>query len=119
MRSYNGKLIEDKLSGSSFSSFSVADKRDALSAYDIAVNNGFVGSEAEWLQSLANASSAFTFNQATPASTWLITHGLGYYPNVSTFDESGDQIVGQVIHHSLVQVEIQFNSNRAGDARLS
>ncbi len=66
--------------GTSPSGFNVAaDSEDAglagLSAYEIAVNNGFIGTEAEWLASLKGEKGdvvvvAFTFDGGSPSSDY-------------------------------------------------
>lgn len=66
-----------------------------------------------------SAAATYTHNQVSPSNSWLIDHNLAYYPNVSAFDDVGGQLVGQVIHHSVNQLEIKFTSTRTGIARLS
>lgn len=41
--------------------------KDGKSAYEVAVKNGFVGSEAEWLASLKGADGKMSFEDLTPA----------------------------------------------------
>lgn len=64
--------------------------------------------------------NSFFYTQASPASSWVINHNLGFRPNV-TVEEAGTgvQIMCAEIHHSVTQVELQFNIPRAGTARLS
>jgi hypothetical protein len=89
------------------------------SAYEIALENGFVGTEIEWLQQLSNSASAYSYQQVAPSDSWIINHNLGFYPNASSFDDVGNEVRGQVIHNSNNQVEILFNTSRSGFARLS
>lgn len=65
--------------------------------------------------------SAATYNheQTTPNASWVINHNLGFYPNVTAFDDIGRVIEAAEIHHSVNQLEIQLLSPRAGTARLS
>lgn len=64
--------------------------------------------------------AAHYHTQAAPSSSWVINHNLGYRPNI-TVEEAGTGfiIMCSEIHHSVTQVELQFNIPRAGTARLS
>ena len=66
------------------------------------------------------AASSYFFTQAASASSWVINHNLGFRPNV-TVEEAGTGylIMCSEIHHTVNQVELQFNIPRAGTARLS
>lgn len=58
--------------------------------------------------------------QTEPASSWVINHYLGFRPNITVEEEgTGSEILCSELHHSTIQVELQFNIPRAGTARLS
>lgn len=38
----------------------------------------------------------YVHNQTHPSSTWIVNHGLGYYPNVRCVDTGGNTIDGQI-----------------------
>ena len=64
---------------------------------------------------------SFMHTQSTAATTWVITHALGYYPIVRVFtnDTPPNEILPQgVTHNSTMQLTITFSSARAGTARL-
>lgn len=62
----------------------------------------------------------FEYNQVVPASSWVINHNLGFRPNITVEEEAtGHEILCAEIHHSAYQVELQFNTPRAGTAHLS
>lgn len=64
--------------------------------------------------------NSFFYTQVAPASSWVINHNLGFRPNVSVEEAgTGLQLMCAEIHHSVTQVELQFNIPRAGTARLS
>lgn len=64
--------------------------------------------------------NSFFYTQVDPASSWVINHNLGFRPNVSVEEAgTGAQLMCAEIHHSVTQVELQFNTPRAGTARLS
>lgn len=63
---------------------------------------------------------AYVHTQVTPASSWVINHNLGFHPNYSVEEAgTGTGLWPAEIHHSDDQLELQFNTPRAGVARLS
>ena len=64
--------------------------------------------------------SSYEYTQVATASSWVIDHNMGFLPNV-TVEEVGTGIMLMCaeIHHTSNQVELQFNTPRAGTARLS
>jgi len=98
---------------------------DGASAYQIAVANGFVGTQTEWLASLVGPQGVpgndghFEFSQASPESLWIITHSLGFRPNVTSFDDDGNTIVGAIVHINNNVLSIDFSIPVAGFALLS
>lgn len=72
-----------------------------LSAYQVAVKNGFVGTEAEWLASLSTGGylPAYHHNQTMPSDTWIIQHNLGYKPGGVAFRDSLDRVFNAPWHH--------------------
>lgn len=61
----------------------------------------------------------FTFTQASPASTWTITHNLGYRPNISVVDSAGSQVEGETVWTSTNSLTITFSGAFSGVAYLS
>ena len=61
----------------------------------------------------------FTFTQASPASTWTISHGLGYRPNVSVVDSAGTQVEGNTVWSDINNLIITFSGAFSGVAYLS
>ena len=64
---------------------------------------------------------AFEYTQATDATTWVLSHGLGYYPVVRVFTGgSPDEEIlpASIVHNSVMQVTITFSGARTGRARL-
>lgn len=64
------------------------------------------------------AAASFDFTQATPASTWVITHMLGHKPIIDIRSAGGAEMVGDVVHISDNQTNVYFNTPQAGTARL-
>lgn len=98
------------------------------SAYQIAVDNGFIGTEQEWLDSLEGppgepgpAGSDFyqEYSFASPSTTWTCVHGqntLGM--NVETIDANGDPIEGLVRYLDLDTIEVDWYYPTTGTARV-
>ncbi len=61
----------------------------------------------------------YTHTQTTLSTSWVMNHGLGFYPNVDAFDDNGRKMDVSYIHHSLNQTEIQLLTPRTGTAILS
>lgn len=82
------------------------------SAYEIAVDNDFVGTEAEWLASLQGepgpAGGSYRHVQGVAASTWDITHNLGYLANWRVVDSAGEPAYGHVVDVDLNRTLISF-----------
>jgi len=94
---------------------------DGLSAYQVAVNNGFVGTEQQWLDSLSNSSLnvGYTHTQTSASSLWTINHNLGIKPSIYIYSDGGLKIEGDVLPtSSLNQVQIAFTLPVSGGARL-
>jgi len=62
---------------------------------------------------------SYVHNQATPSSTWTITHNLGKYPAVTIVDSANDQVGGEVNFPSVNQVIVSFSAAFSGRAFLS
>lgn len=94
---------------------------EGKSAYDVAVDNGFVGTESEWLESLVgNGSDAnFVFEQSIPSRSWLINHNLGKYPSIMIIDSSGNHVVGDSKYISKSQIILEFSSEFSGKVYLN
>jgi hypothetical protein len=59
----------------------------------------------------------FVFVQSTPAALWIVNHNLGYKPSVEIIDSNGDEVITDVKHISVNQVQISFVIPTAGEAR--
>jgi len=66
-----------------------------------------------------NHNSSYVFTQSTPATVWVITHGMNMVPNVRTEDQDGNDIVGTIEVVDNNTLKIYFNQAVAGKAYLS
>jgi hypothetical protein len=57
--------------------------------------------------------------QGSPASSWVILHGLGYFPNITVVDSTERQVEGDVVYDNLNQITVTFAAPFSGDAYLS
>jgi hypothetical protein len=98
---------------------------NGASAYQIALANGFVGTEQQWLASLVGPQGTpgndghFEFTSSEPESLWIISHNLGFRPNVTSFDDEGNVVVGAIVHINNNVLSIDFSIPVAGFALLS
>ena len=62
---------------------------------------------------------SYTHTQSGASAQWVVTHNLGFKPNVTTFNSAGDIVEGNIIHNSVNQLTMQFSSAFSGTAQLS
>lgn len=94
-----------------------------LSAYESALLEGFVGTEAEWLASLVGpqgpSGGSYTHIQSSPSAVWTITHNLGYRPAVQIFDSVDREVLGDILHLDADSLTVTFTAGFSGKAYLS
>lgn len=73
----------------------------------------------EWVQSHPVNNPTFIYTQATPASSWVITHNLNAYPSVTTVDLLNVQIVGDLEYTNVNQLIVNFSAPTDGKAYLN
>jgi hypothetical protein len=66
-----------------------------------------------------SAPAAYTHQQASPATVWSITHGLGFFPNVRIVTAAGSNAVGDVAYPDSNHMTITFSAPLSGAAYLS
>jgi hypothetical protein len=67
----------------------------------------------------AGGGDSYVHNQGVVASTWTITHNLGYYPNVTVIDSALSTVEGDVTQISTNVLRLQFSAAFTGTAYLS
>lgn len=104
------------------------DGAEGLSAYEVAVANGFVGTEQEWLESLKGEAGAAglsggsaTLYQGIASKDWgPWTHNLGYRPaGLQAFDQMGRPWEGWPEHHDDNSLTYHFDVLLAGRLEAS
>lgn len=65
---------------------------------------------------------AYEHIQGTVSTTWVVSHALGYYPEVRVFVDNGGNdeeiLPATVVHDSVMQVTITFSVAESGRARF-
>ena len=76
--------------------------------------------ENSWKNILNNGSaiSRYTHNQTEAASTWEITHNLGYYPFVQLYDSNGEQFLTDIKYVNENTIQVIMNVETSGVAIL-
>lgn len=62
---------------------------------------------------------AYVHNQGTPSATWVITHNLGFYPNITFQDSSGTIVEGELNYTTRNTLTATFSAAFSGKAYLS
>jgi hypothetical protein len=57
--------------------------------------------------------------QNTPSTTWTISHGLGFIPNITVVDSGGTVVEGSYNYPNANTVVLSFSSAFSGKAYLS
>lgn len=86
------------------------------SAYEVAIANGFEGTEEEWLKSLKATDVHYIHHQGTASDTWVVKHNLGKNPAVTVVDSAGTEVIGDVTHNDKNTVTIVFTAPFSGKA---
>jgi hypothetical protein len=62
---------------------------------------------------------AYHHTQGVSSATWVITHNLGWYPNVTIVDSSGSVVEGDILYVTNTSLTITFSGAFSGNAYLS
>lgn len=62
---------------------------------------------------------AYVHTQGTSSSSWVITHNLNFYPNITVKDSAGSIVEGEIVYDSANQVTLNFQAAFSGLAYLS
>jgi hypothetical protein len=61
----------------------------------------------------------YVYDQSSPASIWLITHGLNKFPSVSIVDSANDLVIGDVTYLDENNLKVIFSAPFSGRAYLN
>lgn len=97
------------------------------SAYQLAVLNGFIGTQQDWLDSLVGppgaagaAPQSYSHSQSPASADWLVNHNLGYNPGgITVIDSGGTPWEGVVEYIDANNLMIHFTTAFGGTAQVS
>ena len=89
------------------------------SAYQTALDNGFIGTEPEWLVSLTSTGGNYQHTQSVPSDTWAVNHNLNRHPNITLTSVGGKLMIADILHTSINQVLVYFDQPTTGLAICS
>ena len=72
--------------------------------------------------SVSNAETrffAYHHQQGQASDSWLIQHGLGFYPNITVMDSGESTVEGELEHLSKYSLRVTFSAPISGNAYLS
>lgn len=87
------------------------------SAYEIWIDEGHIGTPAEFLSWLRQDS--FVHNHLAVDSSWTITHNLGKKPSVTVVDSAENWVIGDVVYINDNELVVSFSSAFSGRAYLN
>lgn len=93
----------------------------------IAIAKQYVGIENDLIdvvvdninETIEAKSKTYVFEQAIPASTWIITHNLNKYPSITVIDSAGDQVFANANYVNANQIILEFSAEFGGTAYLN
>jgi hypothetical protein len=62
---------------------------------------------------------AYMHTQGVSSNTWVITHNLGFHPNVTVQDSAGNIVEGEIAYTNTNSLTVSFVSAFSGKAYLS
>jgi hypothetical protein len=62
---------------------------------------------------------AYLHTQGSASSTWVITHNLGFHPNVTVQDSAGNIVEGEIAYTNTNSLTVSFSAGFSGKAYLS
>jgi len=76
--------------------------------------------DTEWVTATGGGGgTGYTYHQINVATTWTITHGLGYNPNIVVTDTNGNIYEGNITWPDVNTVIVTFSTALNGYAYLS
>ena len=78
-----------------------------------------------WATASGTVAGAYTFTQASPSTSWVINHNLGYqYVNIQLIDSTGNSFTGRynyptITFNNTTHCTVTFDSAQAGYAAVS
>lgn len=94
--------------------------REGLDAYEVWLRAGNVGTEADFLNSLAADNDANFIHKQIPASSeWVIEHSLQKFSSIVTVDSANSVVMGDIEYIDENTIIVRFNGEFSGFAYLN
>lgn len=98
-------------------------KDPGMFVYVIATEKLYVYKNDTWVEWSSGggggSSISEVFEFTTAATTWTIEHNLGLYPSITTVDDNGEVIIGEVIYVSDNTIRVTFSEAVSGNAYIN
>lgn len=93
---------------------------EGKSAYQIWLDEGNIGSEQDFLDSLVGSGDLnYVHNQPIANTTWNVAHNLGKFPSVTIIDTGGNLVEADVTYVDNNNLTLTFNTSYAGVAYIN
>lgn len=83
------------------------------------INQGDAIKQITLSEVLPQGDKHFTYTQSLPSDTWVITHNLGKFPDVTVVDSAGTEVIGDCEYNDINTVTITFSGSFGGVAYLN
>jgi hypothetical protein len=99
----------------------IVDSLNSVSVIEnpVVVEIGFSGPQGPKGESVTAEDVSYVHTQSVASSTWTITHGLNFIPNITVVDSGGTVVEGSYNYPSATTVVASFSGVFAGKAYLS
>lgn len=98
---------------------SVYEHPETHNAGMIVENNDRVFLTRNEKENLLSKKDSEVYTQITPATIWMISHGMNKFPSVTVVDSANSVVVGEVIYLDKSNIKIMFSAGFSGKAYLN
>ena len=95
----------------------VADILTLIAGTNITITTN-AGADSITINAAGAGAAGYNHTQSVASTSWVVTHGLGYWPVCQAWNDSGELQVVSVTNNSLNQATITVNSAMTGKARF-
>lgn len=85
----------------------------------VIVELGVTGPQGPQGEGVSLAEVSYIHNQPSASTTWTINHNLGFYPNITVVDSSGNVVEGSYSYPNETTIIASFSGAFSGKAYLS
>lgn len=85
----------------------------------VVVELGVTGPQGPQGEGVGLSEISYVHNQPIASTTWTINHNLGFYPNITVVDSSGNVVEGSYSYPNETTIIASFSGAFSGKAYLS